>query len=310
MTSISTIDRIIIQDISNLITAQLDALGLYYRIFWRVKTLSSIEIKINKKKSHYQETGKKMQDILGIRITVYFIDDEKIAIELIKSIFEEIKESHSIDRLDNEQFGPQRCNLVFRLPESMAKQSTLFSHPHIDTTFEVQFRTVFSEGWLEIEHDLRYKVQDDWAEETTLSRQLNGQFAVLQSSDWAMLKIFEEFAYSKYKKGEWSSFFRNIMRIRFVDRSFSSEVHNHIDRNKRIAKELLRVERQELLLPMKTLTTNIPLKMDSVLFIINRYLLNNSEIKELEPKLLGAILDASFLNKSQTSGHLHKKLTF
>ena len=44
----------------------------------------------------------------------------------------------------------------------------------IEPTFKIQIRTVFSEGWHEVEHDLRYKCKDDWEGCELYSHTLNG----------------------------------------------------------------------------------------------------------------------------------------
>lgn len=50
----------------------LDKAGMYYRIFSRVKSEESINKKLIEKASSYRENGKKMQDIIGIRIIFIF----------------------------------------------------------------------------------------------------------------------------------------------------------------------------------------------------------------------------------------------
>jgi len=284
----------LIQDVTDNISNILNSVGLFYRIFYRLKSPKSIEKKLTNKRELYIVENKKLQDVLGIRITVYFSDDENIAIDLVKKIFIEIPEAHSIDKVDGERFGPIRCNLVFRIPDTLTLSSSLFTHELIDNTFEVQFRTIFSEGWHEIEHDLRYKCKQDWEKENVLSRQLNGQLATLESCDWTMLRIFEELSYKKYKSEEWTSFFRNIMRIRFADDNLSQPVVDVFNKNKGIGKELLKKDRNELIAPIVKLTTQIPLLMDNVLFALNRSFLKNEDLIKLEPRLMKEILDASF----------------
>lgn len=75
--------------------------------------------------------------------------------------------NESIDVRDVDTFKPTRLNLVMRVPEifkehiSAAINDT--NYPDlIDDTYEIQIRTIMSEGWHEVEHDLRYKYKDDW----------------------------------------------------------------------------------------------------------------------------------------------------
>lgn len=295
MIRIGPTEEQILRGLTTAISNRLDSAGIFNRVFSRIKSKSSIERKLNEKQIDYAAKGKKMQDVFGIRVTVYFLDDEKIAINLVKSLFPEIPGAHSIDPLTKDQFGPIRNNLVFRIDESTAGTSGLFDHEMIDASFEVQFRTVFSEGWHEVEHDLRYKCKTDWAKEDLLSRQLNGQLAALETSDWAILRIFDELAYKKYKEKNWNSFFRNVLRIRFEDMSFSEpllEVFNTTT----LAKDLLKLERVDLISGLISVKSKIPLKMDNVLLIINRATLQNPKITELENVVMKGILESSFPN--------------
>lgn len=294
MIRIGPTEENILRELTQLIIDKLNTVGIFNRVFSRIKSKNSIEKKIEAKKDEYILKNKKIQDVIGIRVTVYFSDDEEIAVDLVKSIFEEIPESHSIDEVGKDRFGPVRHNLVFKINQSIAQTSSLFDQDFVDSTFEVQFRTVFSEGWHEVEHDLRYKCKKDWDDETSLFRQLNGQLATLETCNWAMLKIFDELAYKKYKKKEWASFFRNILRIRFEDMNFSQSVITHLNNNPQLAKEFLKLERDKLILSLKNLTTNIPLKMDNVLFIINRAIIKNDDMMSLESPLLKKILAESF----------------
>jgi putative GTP pyrophosphokinase len=293
MIRIGPTEEQILKSVATAISNKLDSAGIFNRVFSRIKSKSSIDKKLGEKQDEYSAKGKKMQDVFGIRVTVYFSDDEKIATDLVKSIFTEIPGAHSIDPLTKDQFGPIRNNLVFKIDEKLSGTSSIFDHPFVDSSFEVQFRTVFSEGWHEVEHDLRYKCKKDWEKEDLLSRQLNGQLAALETSDWAMLKIFDELAYKKYKEKDWNSFFRNVLRIRFEDLTFSTPVLEVFDTTT-LAKELLKLERTDLISGLIAVKSNIPLKMDNVLLIINRAAIQNPQIIALENTVMKGILEESF----------------
>lgn len=293
MIRIGATEENILKTLAGEISNKLDSAGIFNRVFSRIKDMKSIERKLAEKQEEYIARGKKMQDVFGIRITVYFLDDEKIAIDLVKNIFSEIPGAHSIDHLTKDQFGPVRNNLVFKLEDKLTVTSSVFDHQFIDSSFEVQFRTVFSEGWHEVEHDLRYKCKKDWEKEDLLSRQLNGQLAALETSDWAMLKIFDELAYKKYKEKNWNSFFRNILRIRFEDLTFSQPALDLFNTTT-LAKELLRLSRVDLISGLISLKSSIPLKMDNVLMIINRATFQNVDVMALESGVMKGILEESF----------------
>lgn len=288
----------IMRRISDEISDTLNRTGIFFRVFNRLKSTNSIEKKLSLKKHKYLINGGKIQDVLGIRTTLYFADDEKLAIDLVKKKFQELPEDHSIDVMDDDRFGPTRCNMIFKIPNDLLSSSRLFEHPYIDATFEIQFRTVFSEGWHEVEHDLRYKCKDDWENCRDLNRQLNGQFAVLQSCDWTILKIFDELAYKKYKSLDWPSLFRNVLRIRFSDFEFSEPIKQYLSSNNFLAKELLRIDRTNILYSISSLTTALPLSLDLVLLIINRVALNNRGLKDLESPIIKQVLDNTFYKQN------------
>ena len=99
-----------------------------------------------------------MQDLFGIRIAVYFQDDQALCRRIIEDRFSVV--SITEDRPDADTFeAPTRLNFICKLPMSCRQElpSAIYDHYPIDTTVEIQLRTVFSEGWHEVEHDLRYK---------------------------------------------------------------------------------------------------------------------------------------------------------
>ncbi|MFV0581334.1 MAG: hypothetical protein ACK5N4_04745 [Parabacteroides gordonii] len=67
------------------------------------------------------------------------------------------------DKMDIANFNPERINMVCRLQNEQLKEFNTWknryneSFKRIDSTFEIQVRTTLSEGWHEIEHNMRYK---------------------------------------------------------------------------------------------------------------------------------------------------------
>lgn len=283
----------LLRDLAQQISNIYESIGLFYRLFYRVKAEESIERKIQEKEELYVQHNKKLQDFFGLRLTLYFADDYDLAVQILNAKFRELPGSHSIDEVKSDRFGPVRYNLVFALPIDIVNNSSVFKSDMIDGTFEIQIRTMFSEGWHEVEHDLRYKCKEDWVNENDLARVLNSQLAVLESCDWTMLKIFDELSYNKYKNNEWSSFFRNIMRIRFVDQNFSNHINSYLDSNKWIAKKLLKINRNEIIMSLFELVLKLPLTMDNVFFIVNRVVIKDIGLIELESPILKRILTES-----------------
>ena len=202
------------------ITSLVERVGIMARVFGRFKTAKAIDEKIQRK--GYVTGGRLMQDLIGVRVAAYFIDDLPIIRDLLIGRFggavDEVRDAPS-----HTTFQPIRWNLVFRLPEAILTEVLrhIQGRP-IDATFEVQLRTVLAEGWHEVEHDLRYKRPTDWSDEPDMSRIFNGLLASLENADWAMLQLFERLAYQKYKRGQWESMIRmnigSVCRVSFRHR--------------------------------------------------------------------------------------------
>lgn len=164
----------------------------------------------------------------------------------------------------------------------------------IDDTYEIQIRTILSEGWHEVEHDLRYKYQDDWKDFLEESRLLNGIFASLESNEWAMLSLFERLAYEHYKREEWDSMIRNKMRIRFADSGLSDDIKSFMDNHKDVSKLLFRANRSVVLEKVLKKGFSFPLTYDTVLHLLNHIYVKDKDLKMMEDRSLMEELDNSY----------------
>ena len=294
----------IVNEIRLEIEQRLEKLGLFCRIFARGKSLSSIGHKLKMKADVYKE-GKKMQDIVGVRIVLYFADDVDVVYNYMKDLPNYFDESNSekeiqqidediplkIGKLYDKLFMPERLNLIFRMsPEiterlRMALDGCSFSDL-IDNTYEVQIRTIFSEGWHEVEHDLRYKCKDDpmWEYCREESRMLNGIYASLETTEASMRSLFDNIAYKNLRHREWEAMLRNKFCIRFEDESLSRGVSDLLSADKaKLGKELYKFRRGDLFLLLRSLSTRMPRKMDNIVFLINRARMKEESLIFLEP---------------------------
>lgn len=282
----------IVNTLETTISNRLGRCGIYYKLFCRVKEQSSIDEKIQRKGYSRQE-NKLMQDIVGVRIVLYFVDDVEICKSIVESTFEIIGTSFS--EVNENTFEPERINYVCELPEECLEyfDSNVWTEWPIDKTFEIQIRTIFSEGWHEIEHDVRYKSNTDWTKHKDLSRTLNGTLATLENCEWTILKILDCLSYEQYKQGSWAEMLKNKMRIRLADDSLDVELGKLINEKNDIAKLLFRIDRADFL---KYLASDgvgrIPLTINNIIYIINLKYLQNEEILSITPLALKRILSA------------------
>jgi ppGpp synthetase/RelA/SpoT-type nucleotidyltranferase len=287
-------DQSIVDSIVTDINDQLSKIGIIFRIFGRVKTRQSLERKLKEKSDEYHKNNKKMQDVFGIRVALYFSDDVDIAQRVVASLFK--VHSRSVDAPTNEIFGPIRCNVIYHLPTNLADYSHLINSVDlIDSTFEVQYRTILSEGWHEVEHDLRYKCKPDWNDHDDLSRSLNGIIATLETCDWSMIKMFDELSWRHYKSGTWDPMIRTKFRLRFQCVGIPEEMATALKSIDGLAKAIFRVERTIFLKKLARQEIALPITPSNVVFIINRLFINNDVLKKLENEALCELLDKHLL---------------
>ena len=283
----------IAKQLQDMIEAELAKLGLLCRVFSRSKSEYSIASKIDREPGKYSSDGKKIQDVFGIRIALYFLDDQKIAIDTIKNIFTYDDKSSTIDSPAGSSFSATRCNLVFRLPDSLAETSNVFKkYDCIDRTFEVQIRTILSEGWHEVEHDLRYKCKEDWESHSDLDRALNGIYASLETSDWSMLKVLEDLAYRHYKQSEWTQMLRAKFRLR-SNGTISPEITSVLDENVGVGKSIYRVDRKKVMEKLSNKKISIPITPDNIVYLCNYFFIKSEKITALTPTPILDIFEES-----------------
>ncbi|MGL0937546.1 RelA/SpoT family protein [Vibrio vulnificus] len=282
-------EQVLVKRLQTQIENELDRLGLLFRVFSRSKSAKSIENKINSKgDGYYSRDGKKIQDLFGVRIALYFPDDIKIARQALEKLYS--LNSKEVDSHETSLFEATRCNFVFELPINIVEDSQILrSNPLVDKTFEVQLRTILSEGWHEVEHDLRYKCQQDWGSHGDLSRALNGIYATLETADWGMMRLFEDLTYRHYKAKEWAPMLRNKFRLR-AGNDLKPELNSIMDKDD-IGKRLYRLDRTELILKILNKDIRLPLTINTLVFIANYYYIRDSRISDIAPAALIRTLD-------------------
>lgn len=275
------------KDIVDAISDALNKLGIMFRIFSRIKNNYSLEKKINSN-DKYLNGYAKIQDLLGIRIVLYFPDDIHLVHKIISNLYEENSKDSSIDELKGDIFKPIRYNIIYKLPEG---NNNIF-HKYadlIDSTFEVQIRTVLSEGWHEVEHDLRYKFKDDWKGHSEEDRKLNGVYASLETSEWTMLQIFQSISYKHYKEKNWEAMFRHHFRMKISNFELEPQLDGIFNSDIEIAKKFFKLDRSNLIAEMYRKKYSHPLTLNNIIYFANIIFIDNEKIKGITPN--------SFLNE-------------
>ena len=288
-----------LQAIANRLESQiyqhLNQCGLMFRLFSRVKTISSLRHKMQIKGDSYKSGKSLIQDMIGLRVVLYFQDDVD-ALAFFYSCGEVVKSS--IDEFDTSTFRPQRLNLTCNLPtefvEDFRKALPEELAMYIDSTYEIQIRTIFSEGWHEVEHDLRYKCKEDWEGCESYSRVLNGVIATLETAEWNMKSLFDQMARVNYQNKNYRAMLRNKMHLRVKGEDLSASIHEFLLQNHHVAESILNTDRFVVILTLLNHQKPIELTYDNLLFLINRIEMNNQELKEMEPENTRKMLDEFF----------------
>ncbi|MCX4327328.1 MAG: hypothetical protein OSJ45_08530 [Lachnospiraceae bacterium] len=270
--------------ITDAIQEILESCGLYFRIFSRVKSVESTAAKLQRGNYGSPDNPKKMQDLIGLRVVLYYYDDLSICRDIMESTFQMV-DTWSRNTFNADEFRATKINGVFRYPAEYFKlyKKELWELP-IDTTFEIQFRTVFFEGWHEIEHDMRYKslLSDDqfWKGSEELSRMLNCILANLELSDWSLVKLFEELSYNHYKTGNWELMLKSKFRIKMDDtESLHPAIVEIFDNNKSIAKKFFKCSRRKLIRSLLKLD-HPHLNYNLIIKLLNDNTVQDQEIAE------------------------------
>ncbi len=246
--------------------------GIYFRIFNRAKTPFSIARKLEKQGYGFGDKDKKMQDLVGLRVVVYYQDDMDIIRTILEKTFRQVGEWSKTDNTE-EEFKASKLNGVFRIPEEYQRvYSGDISFLPIDVTFEVQLRTISFEGWHEIEHDMRYKSpygEEFWRNNEDLSRTLNCVLANLELCDWTTLNVFDKLAYYHFTEGNWEMMLKGKFRLRFAMQPLSGELSDFLDNHSEVAYCLYHCSRPEVLFALLRDGYHDAITYDLIVRIVN-----------------------------------------
>lgn len=279
--------EIIEKKLKETILSELNRAALLFRLHSRIKERGSIIEKIKRKGYNFE--SKLMQDLIGFRITTYFNDDVRIAVDICNKLFEKVELVY--DEPDIDVFKPLRKNMICKFPKEVLQvfydmKNTNEYFKIIDDTFEIQFRTTLSEGWHEVDHNLRYKCKRDWEELQNESRMLNGIYASLETSDQALKALFEDISYHHYKTKRWEALLRNKFRLRFLAQPLQDDLIEILNEDKEIGRQIFKINRNKIIETYINSTLSFPMSYSSMVFFINFYFLKNEEITKLTPEIL------------------------
>ena len=275
----------------NTLVTKLNIAGIYFNSTSRIKSESSLLHKLETGKYSMQEGGRKIQDIIGIRINLFYLEDMDICEKILEETF--LLDNWSKTKNEENKFEAQKCNGVFRIPSKYLRNipASVWNKP-FDQTFEVQLRTVLFEGWHEIEHEMRYKYKlgsdsketDLWTGHEDLSRVMNSIIANLELCDWSIMQIFNSIHDSQYKEKNWENAIRSKYRLRITQDPLKPELREYLDNNPDIVAQFHTVSKRELVDILLNKKYHKELTPDRVIYLINKEIVHNEYISRLLDK--------------------------
>ena len=275
----------------NTLVTKLNNAGIYFNSTSRIKSESSLLHKLETGKYSMQEGGRKIQDIIGIRINLFYLEDMDICEKILEETF--LLDNWSKTKNEENKFEAQKCNGVFRIPSKYLRNipASVWNKP-FDQTSEVQLRTVLFEGWHEIEHEMRYKYKlgsdsketDLWTGHEDLSRVMNSIIANLELCDWSIMQIFNSIHDSQYKEKNWENAIRSKYRLRITQDPLKPELREYLDNNPDIVAQFHTVSKRELVEILLNKKYHKELTPDRVIYLINKEIVHNEYISRLLDK--------------------------
>ncbi len=275
----------------NTLVTKLNNAGIYFNSTSRIKSESSLLHKLETGKYSMQEGGRKIQDIIGIRINLFYLEDMDICEKILEETF--LLDNWSKTKNEENKFEAQKCNGVFRIPSKYLRNipASVWNKP-FDQTFEVQLRTVLFEGWHEIEHEMRYKYKlgsdsketDLWTGHEDLSSVMNSIIANLELCDWSIMQIFNSIHDSQYKEKNWENAIRSKYRLRITQDPLKPELREYLDNNPDIVAQFHTVSKRELVEILLNKKYHKELTPDRVIYLINKEIVHNEYISRLLDK--------------------------
>jgi len=123
-----------------------------------------------------------IQDQIGARIVVYYIDDVKIVADVLERYFRQVeRQDHVPD--SHWEFGYFGRHWIFALPGDVIPRDVDVGD--VPRFFELQVKTLFQHAWSETNHDLAYK-------EKKLTSDQKRRFAYTAAQAWGADRVLEE----------------------------------------------------------------------------------------------------------------------
>lgn len=131
----------------------------------------------------YDQPLTEIQDQLGARIIVFYLNDLERVVTAIRRYFQPIEERELVPE-SQWAFGYFGQHFVLPLPRDVVAPGVELAQ--VPGFFELQIKTLFQHAWSEANHDLCYKAQ------APLSPDQERRFAFTAAQAWGADRVFDE----------------------------------------------------------------------------------------------------------------------
>jgi len=179
--------RSIAQNLQEHIRNHLDGVSNIDRVTARAKSPERFAEKVRRTNKDgspkYEKPLTEIQDQLGARVIVFYLNDVKVVIDVITRYFQPIEQRELVPESEW-TFGYFGEHFVLPLPKDVVPGDIALEM--VPRFFELQIKTLFQHAWSEAEHDLGYK-----SPKPLSSDQLR-RLAFTAAQAWGADRVFEE----------------------------------------------------------------------------------------------------------------------
>jgi ppGpp synthetase/RelA/SpoT-type nucleotidyltranferase len=177
----------IAEALERLIRSHLEGVTHVDRITARAKAIDRFVSKARKTDEHgtpkYSSPLSEIQDQLGARIVVFYLDDVQLVADVIGKYFTSIEARDLVPESESE-FGYVGRHFVLAVPSDVVPGGV--DAADVPRFFELQIKTLFQHAWSEANHDLGYKAR------SPLTSDQKRRMAFTAAQAWGADRMFGE----------------------------------------------------------------------------------------------------------------------
>ena len=131
----------------------------------------------------YNKPLTEIQDQIGARVIVFYLDDVSVVTDVVTRYFQPIEQRELVPESEWE-FGYFGKHFVLPVPGDVVPEGV--EPAKVPRFFELQIKTLFQHAWSEAEHDLGYKAPE------ALSKDQLRRLAYTAAQAWGADRVFDE----------------------------------------------------------------------------------------------------------------------